>query len=42
MIAKLGGYLNRKSDPPPGVVVIWRGWKKLSIATEVWEAMQNE
>lgn len=29
-IAKLGGYLARSSDPPPGNMVIWRGLKKLS------------
>ena len=29
-IAKLGGYLNRKSDPDPGIVSLWRGWDRLS------------
>ena len=29
-LAKLGGYLARKSDPPPGITVIWRGLKRLS------------
>jgi hypothetical protein len=24
-IARLGGYLARASDPPPGNIVIWRG-----------------
>ncbi len=24
-IASLGGYLNRKRDPPPGPTVMWRG-----------------
>ena len=24
-VAKLGGYLGRNSDPPPGQIVIWRG-----------------
>jgi len=28
-IAKLGGYLARSSDPPPGNKVIWRGMAKL-------------
>lgn len=28
-IAKLGGYLNRNSDPPPGIIVIWRGFHEL-------------
>jgi hypothetical protein len=29
-IAKLGGYLDRKSDPPPGNVVMWRGLSRLT------------
>jgi len=29
-IARLGGYLNRASDPPPGNVVMWRGMTKLN------------
>ena len=29
MIAKLGGYLNRKGDPAPGATVIWRGFTYL-------------
>ncbi|HDV5785656.1 TPA: IS4 family transposase [Legionella pneumophila] len=28
--ARLGGYLARKSDPPPGFIVIWRGFLKLA------------
>lgn len=28
-IARLGGYLARASDPPPGNVVLWRGWCRL-------------
>ena len=29
-IARLGGYLNRASDPPPGNKVMWRGMCKLN------------
>ncbi len=29
-IAKLGGFLGRKSDGPPGVTVLWRGWQRLT------------
>ncbi len=29
-IAKLGGYLDRPSDPPPGVISLWRGWERLN------------
>lgn len=25
-IARFGGYLNRKSDPPPGWQTLWKGW----------------
>lgn len=28
-IAKLGGYLARAHDPPPGNIVMWRGWSRL-------------
>ena len=28
-LACLGGYLARRHDPPPGYIVIWRGWRKL-------------
>jgi cytochrome c oxidase subunit IV len=33
-IAKLGGYLSRKSDGPPGTITLWRGWKRLADLTE--------
>ena len=26
LVAKLGGYLNRNNDPPPGHQVLWRGY----------------
>ena len=29
-IAKLGGYLARAKDPPPGTMVIWRGLARLT------------
>lgn len=29
-IARLGGYIARPSDPPPGVVSLWRGWVRLA------------
>lgn len=35
-IAQLGGYLNRRSDGPPGVITIWRGWIRLQDALDIW------
>ena len=37
-LARLGGYLARASDPPPGNTVIWRGLRRLAdiqIGTEL-------
>jgi hypothetical protein len=28
-IARLGGYLARSHDPPPGNTIMWRGWSRL-------------
>jgi hypothetical protein len=28
-LAKLGGFLGRRSDGDPGWITIWRGWEKL-------------
>lgn len=33
-IAKLGGYLGRKGDGPPGWLTIWRGWQRLVLLAE--------
>ena len=30
-VAKLGGFLGRKSDGDPGWITIWRGWEKLNV-----------
>ena len=35
-IAKLGGYLARKKDGPPGTLVLWRGWKRLMDLAQGW------
>jgi len=36
MIAKLGGFLGRKSDGHPGPTVIWRGLQRLGDISSVW------
>lgn len=33
-VARLGGYLDRASDPPPGTTVIWRGMTRLADLVE--------
>ena len=37
LIARLGGYLDRKNDPAPGTITLWRGWKRLVDLTEGWQ-----
>lgn len=36
MIAKLGGFLGRKSDKEPGMTTIWRGREKLATIADFW------
>ena len=33
-LGRLGGYLNRPSDRPPGWLVLWRGWMELQRLVE--------
>jgi len=33
-IARLGGFLARKKDGDPGIIVLWRGWKRLNDLTQ--------
>lgn len=40
-IAKLGGYLGRKSDDPPGATVLWRGFLALHEITEMYRIFQK-
>lgn len=36
-IAKLGGFLGRKGDGKPGIIVMWRGLQKLAVIVEAWK-----
>ena len=41
IIAKLGGYLDRKSDGPPGMMTIWEGLKALHYITAMWKMFNS-
>ena len=41
-IAKLGGYIGRNSDPPPGIISIWRGWTRLMNMVEDYKILINK
>lgn len=38
-VARLGGYLNRRNDPPPGAEVLWRGLQRLDAMTEIFDSL---
>lgn len=40
-IAKLGGYLGRNSDPPPGTQVLWKGLEKFDVIVETVGVFTN-
>ncbi|MCP3970618.1 MAG: hypothetical protein GY717_09940 [Rhodobacteraceae bacterium] len=37
-VARLGGYLDRASDAPPGTTVIWHGFTRLADLVEGFQA----
>lgn len=41
-VAKLGGFLGRKSDGNPGWITIWRGWEKLNMYVFVASKLDRE
>jgi hypothetical protein len=36
-IARLGGFLARKGDGDPGIITVWRGWKRLQDIVGVYQ-----
>lgn len=40
-IGRLGGHLNRKSDGPPGLISLWRGWMRLQDMVTIQEINQK-
>lgn len=41
-IAKLGGYLDRTNDPPPGNLVVWRGLTRLTDILLGFKLMRHD
>jgi len=41
-VARLGGFLARRGDGDPGVKSLWRGLRKLEIATSMWQIMSKQ
>jgi hypothetical protein len=41
LIARLGGYNNRTSEPPPGPQVIWTGIRRMTDFALAWTAFQQ-
>ena len=39
LVARMGGYMNRKHDPPPGHTVVWRGYGRLQIRAVAYEEL---
>ena len=42
LVAILGGYQNRKHDPPPGHQLMWRGYERMSSATLGYRIAQRQ
>ena len=41
-IARLGGFLARKSDGPPGVKTLWRGLRRLQDMAQAWQLLHGQ
>lgn len=42
MVAKLGGFLGRKSDNQPGIQVIWKGMQRMKDLALAWEIFNDQ
>ena len=41
-VARLGGFLARRSDGNPGWLTIWRGWRKLTVLAQGFDLAREE
>ena len=42
LVARLGGFLGRKSDGEPGVKTIWHGLKEVQVAARTLQGLRGE
>ncbi len=40
-VAKLGGYIGRNKDAPPGIMTIWRGWTRFMNMVEDYKILSG-
>jgi hypothetical protein len=42
LVANIGGYLGRNSDPPPGHQLLWQGYAKFQFMCLGFALMEDE
>jgi len=42
LVAKIGGYLNRKNDPPPGYQILWHGYLEFQYMCMGFALLEND
>ena len=42
LVAKIGGYLNRKNDLPPGHQILWHGYADLQLMCAGFLLLEDE
>ncbi len=41
LLARLGGYLNRRNDTPPGHQTVWEGYMRLAVGAQTLERVEE-
>ncbi len=41
LVAMMGGYMDRKNDPPPGHEIMWRGYARLQMRAITYEELKG-
>jgi hypothetical protein len=42
LVAKIGGYLGRANDPPPGHQLLWQGYNKFQLMCFGFALLEDE